>query len=108
MDVIADHTNMYNTKDISAIRDFMVSHKHTLAVAESVTSGHLQAAFSLANDASAFFQGGITTYNLGQKTRHLQINPIHAATCNCVSQTVSDEMARHATTLFSLRRDAHQ
>ena len=92
---------MYNTNDISAIKEFMLSHNQTVAVAESVTSGHLQAALSLAASASGFFQGGITTYNLGQKARHLHIDPIHATTCNSVSQTVSDEMARHATTLFS-------
>lgn len=79
----------------------MLSHKQTVAVAESVTSGHLQAALSLAGDASGFFQGGITTYNLGQKSRHLHIDPIHAATCNSVSQIVSDEMAQHTTAFFS-------
>lgn len=79
----------------------MVSNNHTLAVAESVTSGHLQAAISLADEASRFYQGGMTAYNLGQKSRHLHVNPIHAGSCNCVSQTVADEMARHAVTLFS-------
>lgn len=92
---------MYNEQDISDIRDFMLSHNHTLAVAESVTSGHIQAALSLAMDASRFFQGGITAYNLGQKARHLRVNPIHATTCNSVSAIIADEMALQANVLFS-------
>ncbi len=73
----------------------------TLAVAESVTGGILQTAFASTTDASLFFQGGITAYNLGQKSRHLHINPIHAETCNCVSDTVAMEMAMGVCSLFS-------
>lgn len=92
---------MYNEADISQIRNYMVGHHHTLAVAESVTAGHLQAALSLAAEATLFFQGGITTYNLGQKARHLNINPIHAMSCNSVSEQVAREMASHTCSLFS-------
>ena len=79
----------------------MISNHQTLAVAESVTSGHIQAALSLALDASKFFHGGITTYNLGQKARHLHVNPIHAIACNSVSEQIADEMALNALALFS-------
>jgi len=92
---------MYSIKEISEIKDFLVANHHTLGVAESVTSGHLQAAFSLATDASKFFQGGITAYNLGQKSRHLHVNPIHATACNSVSDLIADQMAIHALSLFS-------
>lgn len=92
---------MYNIKEIEALKKFMLSRKHTLAVAESVTSGHLQAALSLADQASLFFQGGITTYNLGQKARHLNVNPIHAMECNSVSEKVAEEMAMNVSRLFS-------
>lgn len=92
---------MYNTQALDAIKNFMLSRKQTLAVAESVTSGHLQAAFSLVTDATKFFQGGITAYNLGQKARHLCIDPIHAEACNCVSERTADEMAINALRLFS-------
>jgi nicotinamide-nucleotide amidase len=54
---------MYSTHVISAISEYMISNPQTLAVAESVTSRHLQAALSVALDASKFFHGGITTYN---------------------------------------------
>lgn len=92
---------MYNIRSLDAIKDYLLSRGETLAVAESVTAGHLQAACSLVTDATKFFQGGITAYNLGQKARHLRIDPIRAEACNCVSQTTADEMAIHALALFS-------
>jgi nicotinamide-nucleotide amidase len=91
---------IYNQGDIKRIRDYMLSKRYTIAVAESVTSGHLQAALSTAEDASFFFQGGITTYNIHQKYVHLHIDPTHAITCNCVSSQVAEEMAEHVCRLF--------
>jgi PncC family amidohydrolase len=82
------------------VRDTLLSNKQTVAVAESVTAGHLQVAFSMAEHAQEFFQGGITVYNLGQKSRHLHVNPIHALSCNSVSERVAAEMAKHITTFF--------
>jgi PncC family amidohydrolase len=65
-----------------------------------VTSGLLQNVFANAEDASIFFQGGITAYNLHQKCTHLFINPAYAVTCNCVSETVAAEMATGVRTSF--------
>jgi len=62
-------------KPLEHIKDYMLQHFETLAVAESVTSGHLQAAFSSADQATNFFQGGITAYNVGQKARQLCYKP---------------------------------
>ena len=90
----------YNDEIIEKIKTLMLSEKFTLSVAESVTSGHLQAAFSSAKDASKFFQGGITAYNAGQKCRHLNIEPIAALEDNCVSEKVSCEMAAQVNQLF--------
>jgi nicotinamide-nucleotide amidase len=90
----------YNLPVINRIKDILTERKETLAVAESVTSGHLQAAISLAEMASGFFQGGLTTYNLNQKTRHLHVDPIHAMSCNCVSKQVAEQMATHTHELF--------
>ncbi len=82
------------------ISTILVKRQRSLAVAESVTAGNLQAAFALAENASLFFQGGMTVYNLGQKCRQLDIEPIHAATCNCVSQKVSDRLALNIADKF--------
>lgn len=79
----------------------MLERSETLAVAESVTSGNLQGVLSLADQATSFYQGGITAYNLGQKARHLKIDPIHGLEKNCVSEKVASEMANHVCGLFS-------
>lgn len=83
------------------VKDLLIDRHLTLAVAESVTCGHLQAAFAGVADTGKFFQGGITAYNLGQKARHLRVEPIHAELCNCVSETVAVQMALHVTEMFS-------
>jgi nicotinamide-nucleotide amidase len=91
---------VYNKEALDQIRNTLIKNKQTLAVAESVTSGHLQAAFSNATDAACFFQGGITTYNLGQKTRQLRVEPIQAMECNCVSGKIAEQMAREVSRMF--------
>jgi PncC family amidohydrolase len=85
---------------LKKIRDALVSHKKTIAVAESVTSGHLQAILTLAPDATIFYEGGITAYNARQKVRHLGVEPIHALKHNCVSESVASEMALGVAKMF--------
>lgn len=94
-------TGLFDKNTIDAIKDRMLLRKDTLALAESVTSGLLQLAIGSADDASLFFQGGITVYNIGQKCRHLLVEPIHAMSCNCVSAKVAEEMALNVCTLFN-------
>lgn len=79
----------------------LLKKNNTIAVAESVTSGNIQAMFSLAENATVFFQGGITVYNIGQKCRHLLVEPTHAIQSNCVSKKVSDQMAKEVCHLFT-------
>jgi nicotinamide-nucleotide amidase len=86
---------------IDHVGKILLSRNETIAVAESVTSGLLQAALSSASNASMFFQGGITAYNLGQKTKHLNVEPIHALLCNSVSEKVANELAMGACALFN-------
>ena len=92
---------MYNDKVIEKIKSLLIERGQTIAVAESLTSGHLQVALASAENAAKFFQGGITAYNLGQKARHLKIEPIHAENCNCVSEKVASQMALNVIDLFS-------
>ena len=83
----------FNKQTIDSIKTQLLKKRETVAVAESVTSGMLQLALSTADKAIYFFQGGITAYNLGQKTRHLYIDPVNAEACNCVSEKTVTEMA---------------
>ena len=89
-----------NVRAINKASNFLIKNRQTIAVAESVTAGNIQAALARAKDASKFFQGGITTYNLGHKTRHLGIDPVHALECNCVSEIIAEQMAKKVCDLF--------
>ena len=71
-----------------------------LAVAESLTAGNVQARIGAISGASSFFRGGLTAYTLEQKVRHLGVDPVEAAACNCVSESVARQMARGAAALF--------
>jgi nicotinamide-nucleotide amidase len=72
----------------------------TLAVAESVTSGRLQARLGATSGASDYFLGGITAYSLEEKVRHLGVDRGHAEADHCVSARVAEQMARGACILF--------
>jgi len=91
----------FNKKTLILIGKSLLKKKETFAVAESVTSGLIQYAFSCIPDAALFFQGGITAYNIGQKFKHLKVEPLHALAVNCVSLKVAKEMALHVCKLYS-------
>jgi len=91
---------IYPTGLLDAIRTTLVDSHRTVAVAESVTAGLLQNAFSQATDARLFFQGGITVYNVAQKCRQLDIEPIRAQQDNGVSEWVAIHLAAHITKAF--------
>jgi nicotinamide-nucleotide amidase len=82
------------------IGELLIRRHESIAVAESVTAGLVQYTLAAVENASLFFQGGLTAYNLGQKARHLHIEPIHAIACNCVSENVAAEMAINVCELF--------
>lgn len=79
---------------------FLGEPRRTLAVAESLTCGHLQASIGAISGASEFFLGGITAYTLDEKVRHLGVDRAAAAAVNCVSDAVARQMARGACALF--------
>lgn len=74
--------------------------RRTLAVAESVTCGRLQARLGRISGASDFFLGGITVYSLDQKSRHLGVDRAAAAAVNSVSAEIAEQMARGVCLLF--------
>ena len=76
------------------------SPRRTLAVAESVTSGRLQARIGAISGASEFFLGGMTVYSLDQKVRRLGVDRDAAAAVNSVSAAVAEQMARGVCELF--------
>ena len=72
----------------------------SLAAAESMTCGRVQARVGEISGASDFFRGGITAYTLEEKVRHLGVNRAAAKKANCVSAGVAEQMARGACELF--------
>lgn len=89
-----EHLNDMIEKEIlDSLAEQLTTKSQTVAVAESVTAGLITTTLSRADNATQFLQGGLTAYNLGQKCRHLQVDPIQADATNCVSETVSEEMA---------------
>jgi len=91
---------LFDKEMLALIGNYLKQKQQTIAIAESVTSGLLQYAFSNIPDATQFFQGGLTAYNVAQKFKHLQVEPIHALAVNCVSQLVAGQMALQVCAAF--------
>lgn len=72
----------------------------SVAAAESLTAGHVQALIAAVSGSSGYFRGGITAYTIDQKVRHLGVDRVAAEACDCVSQSVAEQMARGACGLF--------
>jgi len=85
----------------SALKGLMLAGpRHTLAVAESLTAGQIQARVASVSGASEYFLGGVTAYSLDQKVTLLGVDRARAKRVNCVSADVAEQMARGACALF--------
>ena len=82
------------------LKQKLVESGKTIAVAESLTGGHLQATITSVSGASDYFLGGVTAYNIDQKVKLLGVDRQHAAEVNCVSQQVAIQMAAGVRNLF--------
>lgn len=83
------------------LKSLMLSEpRFTLAAAESLTCGRVQARVGEVSGASNYFLGGITAYSLDEKVRHLGVTRAAARKVNAVSAGVAEEMARGVCTLF--------
>ncbi|MBD0373724.1 MAG: CinA family protein [Pyrinomonadaceae bacterium] len=89
------------TFDGNALKKIMDDQRLTLAVAESLTTGNIQAMIGATSGASTFYRGGLTAYNIDQKVEHLNVERDHAAAVNCVSQRVAIEMAKGVSLSFN-------
>lgn len=73
----------------------------TISIAESVTSGCLQLAFSQMPNASLFYNGGLTAYTLPQKVKLLNVEREEAEECDCVSEDIARTMALNVAKMFN-------
>lgn len=78
----------------------LITAGQTVAVAESVTSGFLQLAFSQMPNASLFYRGGVTAYALSEKVKLLQVDKQEAEEFDCVSENIAQTMALNVARLF--------
>lgn len=85
---------------LDKISYYLRERNETISVAESVTSGFLQLAFSQMPSAEEFYNGGITTYTREQKVNHLDIDNEEAIDTNCVSRNITEIMALNVARLF--------
>lgn len=86
---------------MSELKELMLrAPRLTLAVAESLTCGRVQAGVGAISGASHFFLGGITAYTLDEKVRHLGVERAPARRVNSVSAAVAEQMAAGACRLF--------
>lgn len=83
------------------VKQACLSKHFRLAVAESLTAGHLQALITSVPGASGYFEGGITAYNLEQKVCFLKVDEDRAREVNCVSQDIAVQMAERVLHLFN-------
>ncbi len=71
----------------------LITMNETVSIAESVTSGLIQLAFSQMANAKLFYKGGITTFTLPEKVQFLDINQIEVKENSFETQKMADTMA---------------
>lgn len=85
---------------LNYISEALITTNETISIAESVTSGLFQLAFSQMPNASLFYKGGITAYTLPEKVKLLNVDHDEADCCDCVSERISEAMALNVAKLF--------
>lgn len=81
-------------------KGWMDNTESTLAIAESLTAGMVQAQIGGISGASTFYLGGITAYTIDAKAQFLGVDKAHAISVNAVSERVVEEMARGVSAAF--------
>ncbi len=82
------------------LQRILLAIEQRIAVAESLTGGHLQAIISSVSGSSEYFDGGVTAYNIEQKVSLLNVARDHATSVNGVSERVAEEMAAGVREMF--------
>lgn len=85
---------------LEKISYYLLDRNETISIAESVTSGFVQLAFSQMPNATCFFAGGLTAYTLEEKIKQLGLDADEARSGNCVSANITDQMALNIARKF--------
>jgi nicotinamide-nucleotide amidase len=91
---------MFRKSPAQFVHDTLTRTGASLAVAESLTAGHLQALIAERSGASKFFKGGVTAYSIPMKAKLLGVDAEAAERCDAVSSQVAWEMATGICRLY--------
>ena len=91
----------FNRELLTEISENFMSCNEEVSIAESVTGGLLQAAFSEMNNSKLFYKGGITVNTPDKIVKLLKVDIAEIKNCNCVSSFVADTMGQYAFKLFN-------
>lgn len=90
----------FNKELLDEISENFMSGNETVSIAESVTGGLMQVAFSEMSNSKLFYKGGITVHTPEKIVKLLKVDVAEIKNCNCVSSFVAETMGRHACNLF--------
>lgn len=85
---------------LEKLKDILIKNQLSISVAESCTGGNLQSLLTSVNGSSGYFNGGITTYNIDTKCKHLNVDYEVAEPVDCISQEVANQMAYGVIDMF--------
>lgn len=90
----------FNKALLEEISENFMNCNETISIAESVTAGLLQLAFSEMNNSKLFYKGGITVHTPDKMVRLLNIDTAEIRDSNGVSGMAVDKMGCHASRIF--------
>ncbi|KPH14814.1 CinA family protein [Chryseobacterium sp. ERMR1:04] len=85
---------------LEEINKHFMSCDQTISIAESVTSGAIQLAFSEMTNSKLFYKGGITLHTPDKIVKLLKLDISEIKNSNCVSCFISDKMGLYAFKMF--------
>lgn len=90
----------FNKILLEQINDEFMSCDQTISIAESVTAGAMQLAFSEMTNSKLFYKGGITLHTPDKIVKLLKVDNSEIRNSNCVSSLIADKLGRYASTMF--------
>ncbi|MBV8326645.1 CinA family protein [Chryseobacterium sp.] len=90
----------FNKILLEQINEEFMSCDQTISLAESVTAGAMQLAFSEMTNSKLFYKGGITVHSPDKIVKLLKVETSEIKNSNCVSSLIADKLGLYASTMF--------
>jgi len=99
---ISDNINTmeFNTTLLDEINGRFMICDQTISIAESVTAGIMQLAFSEMPNSKLFYKGGITVHTPDKIVKLLNVKVAEIKNSNCVSDFICETLALHVSNMF--------